>query len=246
MECADWMDAPDKPLPNRDGSDEASTGESPLAAETQLLVRSVYQPANFEYWSKMPFWKVLELGCVTLGYDPEPLLRATDEQLAEAEHKRQEIEARCLLAFRAVEMEYLGQQITPKDALAWLDAIQEDVPDELRRWIEAMPQFQRPKYLGEDKSFTDLFDRLERLEDLTGRANNTENKSDSTRIISNLRKMLLAMAHDKFGYDPDRVRNPAATNIQGALTKIELSLSVDAIRKHLDDAAEEHWAGPFK
>lgn len=67
-------------------------------------------------------------------------------------------------------------------------------------------------------------------------------KSDSVSVKE--RKMMLAvilaMAVDKYGYEPNASRSPATGKVRGSVEKIGISVSDDTIKKYLKEAFEYH------
>lgn len=65
-----------------------------------------------------------------------------------------------------------------------------------------------------------------------------EVKAVSSRERQTLNKILIAMATDGYGYDPDAARSPFPKELEGILDRMGLSVSDDTIRAKLKDAAE--------
>lgn len=64
-----------------------------------------------------------------------------------------------------------------------------------------------------------------------------------TKQITTLRKILLALAIEKYQFRPERGNNISAGRIRETMIKHGLPMDADTIRNHLKDAAEEHWDG---
>ena len=144
-------------------------------------------------------------------------------------------------------MEILDEKIVPIDILRWLDDIEEWFPSDLLHVASRIRQYGpvmhvpahmvevgKPKKAALDGATSDEIPLK------------YSNLSSANKVISTLRKYLLATAVDRYDYDPDRHFNSAAKRVSGALTKIELGGHEDTINRHLKAAAEEHWMGPFK
>lgn len=65
-----------------------------------------------------------------------------------------------------------------------------------------------------------------------------EGITDNTRTVDGLLKMVIAMAIDCYGYDPNDKKSTTTSDISNALAKCGLSLSENTIRKRLDQAQE--------
>lgn len=61
---------------------------------------------------------------------------------------------------------------------------------------------------------------------------------NSVKVENNLLKIVLAMAIDCYGYDPENERNTATSDIIKALESIGLSVSENTVRARLKEAAE--------
>jgi len=66
----------------------------------------------------------------------------------------------------------------------------------------------------------------------------------ATKRILTLLKYLLAMAIDKYGYDPNRYGNPTAGRVVLAMEKIGLKSDDGTVSSYLKWAVEEHWTAP--
>ncbi len=219
------------------------------AQETDIeggVSENCYRPADLVRWAKMPFWTCEELACVTLGFEPAPIFKATDQQQQSDRATMQKILDRIDQAQRAQEMGYLLRQIKPIIALNWLQALDEPFPPKLLEVAANLPTFDNLSEVpAESAHYNGVVSRLAALEAVASSPKDIANQSSQTRVISTLRKIILIMAVDKYRYDPDKTRNTAPRSIQDAAAKIELTISDDAVRSHLEQAGEEHWLGPF-
>lgn len=205
-----------------------------------------FRPVDLDYWAKMPFWTLDEMSCVTAGFEPRPIFQATHTEQAANPEALDTIIARQVLIERAILLGRLQQQIVPKDGLEWLKEINITIPEGLYERVEEMPNYNLVDGATlPGGSVSKLLDRLELLEANISTEPAGYSASSQTRLISSLRKIVLIMALEKYRFDPDRSRNSAPRSISDAAAKYELSISDDAVRKHLDEAAVEHWAGPF-
>lgn len=219
----------------------------PPIAHNNVKRANPFEPANLDYWAKMPFWTLDEMSCVTCGFEPRPLFQATPVEQAAHPECLETVLARQLLIERAILSGKLQRQIVPKDGLAWLSEINEALPLGLLERVEKMPSYgivEGATLPG--GSVQSLLSRLEIIEANISADADTSNSSSQTRLISSLRKILLIVAVEKYRYDPDSSRNTAPRSISDAAALYELSVSDDTVRKHLEEAAVEHWNGPFR
>lgn len=63
-------------------------------------------------------------------------------------------------------------------------------------------------------------------------------EKESTRSIETLQKIIIAVAIDSYGYAPAKKGNSAVTDIRKALNAVELDVSENTIRKHLEAGAQ--------
>lgn len=95
--------------------------------------------ADFEYWSKMPYWSLEEGVALLLGKEPESIYWdivqhhqewpfATELSLNYAKLRD--------LAMRAFEVQEIAEQNTPSSFIHWADSRFIDVPEELRILVE--------------------------------------------------------------------------------------------------------------
>lgn len=68
--------------------------------------------------------------------------------------------------------------------------------------------------------------------------NTNQAEIDNQKAVNSLRKMIIAMAIDCYGYDPRKKKNSATKDITAAIERVNLTLGDDAVRNHLKMAAE--------
>lgn len=83
------------------------------------------------------------------------------------------------------------------------------------------------------KQKNDMVDKSSSNEDAV-----TEPPKESTRVISNLQKALVAIAIDAYGYDPTSKSSTTVQDILSALDAVGVSLSANTIREHLKTGAQ--------
>ncbi len=63
------------------------------------------------------------------------------------------------------------------------------------------------------------------------------------KSLAALQKMVVGMAVDSYGYNPNEAKSPVTTQIVNDLAKKEISIDPDTVRKHLKRAADAHLPG---
>lgn len=204
---------------------------------------SVYQDADLRYWAKMPCWNYLELTCVTLGFEPGPILAAHAEQLESDDVKLALISKRSKLAHRAVEVGDLPACITPKRAIEWLGSIGEEVPEGLEEALCELPIYSEgPLEYVSSGDLTAVVAAIGKLADIVqGREESPANPSAQSKEIASLQKIVLTMAVKGYGYEPSLRRTAVYGEIADDSVSIGLNLHVDTVRKHLRLAVDNHW-----
>ena len=244
------MPSPEPPLPKRqrapgDAQKESLKSEPPSPANDagELLFGGKYRPANPDHWARLYHWRPHEAACVTCGVDPISFQEINGEGVYPPDQLSQTIWFRTEAIRRAVDVGHLDQFIAPTDALNLLDGIGEKYPVELRSIAGSI----RPC-----ASFTGKGERKRGRQSTSaekGGANSdpddeaVESTPGQTKQIASLRKILLAVAIEKYRFQPDRIQNASPGRILETLTKHGLSLDVGTIRYHLKRAVEEHWDG---
>ena len=203
--------------------------------------RSV-QPVDAARWAKMAYWTPEEAACVTVGYEPESVWPLTLEEVPANEKEIEAVDCRFVYICREIDIGRLDPKLQPKDVFRWLDAIGEDYPPKLYevankikpygRMVDADPGIGRDVGTGTPHS--------------SGEPILPYNSSALVRKNATLRKMILAMAIDCYGFDREAKRSTTVSDIESALHRAGLELSDDTIRTHLKDAADAYWINQEK
>ena len=244
------MSQPDNPKQTLESEDKATnvvshgTDSTPAASAGVLFFGGCYLPADFEKWGKMPFWWPEEAACLTLGFDPVPVMQATDSQREQRPHCLQPVQFRLELFSRAVTLGVFASQMQPAEAIALLDSRGETVPPELRDVVSKIKPY--GKLIGLPESARNLDSVIQSI----GKVPDEDEVFPSTKsgmatMIGTLQKLLLAAAYDAYGYLPHRSHTGTAKAFQRALAKVQLSVSEDTILRNLQKASDNHWLGPF-
>ena len=248
------MSGSDPPKPKRQRARSEGPKDSPEVAKLDpandhvgLTLGGPFQRLNASRWAKMPFWTLPEAACITMGYEPKPILEAPGQALDVSPATLEQIDERADLIYRAIEMGIIDEKIVPIDALKWLEAIEESVPPDMLAVASRIRQYgpimSMPPHILEVGKPCLPQPEVPGDEEVVPKYTNL---SSANKVISTLRKYLLATVVDRYDYNPDRHFNSSAKRISGALTKIELSGHEDNINHHLKAAVEEHWTGPFE
>ncbi len=203
--------------------------------------RSV-EPVDAARWAKMAYWTPEEAACVTVGYEPESVWPLTLEEVSANEKEIEAVDCRFVYICREIDIGRLDSKLQPKDVFRWLDAIDEDYPPELYevaskirpygRMVDVDPDIGRDAGTGAPNS--------------SGEPILPYSSSALTRKNATLRKMILAMAMDCYGYDREAKRSTIVSDIESALHRAGLELSDDTIRTHLKAAADAYWINTEK
>jgi len=200
------------------------------------------EPVDATRWAKKAYWTPEEAACVTVGYEPESVWQLT---LAEASANEAEVEAvDCRFDYinREIAIGRLDPKLQPKDVFRWLDAIDEEYPAELYEVASKIKPYGRmidvDPGVGRDAEVCASHSSGELLLPYSSPA--------LVRKNATLRKMILAMAMDCYGYDREAKRSTTVGDIQSALHRAGLDLSDDTIRTHLKNAADAYWIDPEK
>lgn len=109
--------------------------------------------------------------------------------------------------------------------------------------------FEILKISHENSRLNETIEQLEsKVEELEAAMNvNEKDKPLTTREKDTLLKMIVAMAIDVYGYNPDSPRGNAVKDIENALLEIGMAVSQDTIRTKLKEAKEllpQDWQKP--
>ena len=192
--------------------------------------QGIFPAANFDHWSRLASWDVLETAALSLGIEPWD---AKHTGLKSEYARRPEVQKFRLVyetAQRAYAAGDLPRSGRPDLVLAWAERRELQFPTELvelvkRRW-PAQKQIRgwrkpEPKVLPTE---------------LPAIKPSTEHVA--TRERDSMLKLILGMAMAGYKYDPKARRGNAVREIVHDLAARGIPLSDDTIRKYLDEAAE--------
>lgn len=218
-----------------------SESEDSTTEKSAKKFEGPYQPADLDYYSKFPVWNHLELACLSMGYDPGPLLKADAKALQTCHSKFTALEKRLHLIQRACDATTLSNPTPPLVGLRWLESVSEDIPDRAIALCARYTSELEPVPYDEVKSFiSDIDVRMATVEQKLQTDNLSQEASGAKQKIDSLQRTLLGMACDKYEFDPTRDRNPTARMIAGATQLIGKDVDEGTVRTHLAAAVKRH------
>jgi hypothetical protein len=173
--------------------------------------------ADFKYWSMISDLNLREAVCLTLGVSPTSFTDELLNKFAQNFDRRSGSDTISLFVGRRYELLRrkfnplgLDDLIIPMNELkSWILEVELEVPEKFHRIIL---KDQAGNYLGSTPPQETRADRRE---------------------LNSIAKLITTMAMEKYGYDPDRPRNPASSKIKSAAALAGLELSEDTILKYL-------------
>lgn len=244
------MPSPDPPLPKRqrapgDTPKESPKPEVPSPANDagEMPFESEYIRPDFARWAALAHWEPHEAACLSCNVDPRHFPEGANLAEGPLDDLSDRIWFRAQAIRRAVDIGRLEQFVAPLDALNVLDDAGARYPPELRDIAESI----RP-----NKSLTAEGPGRRGCQTQAKSAGNTlhgapsgflETTPGQTKQIATLRKILLAVAIEKYQFRPERGNNISAGRIRETMIKHGLPIDADTIRNHLKEAVEEHWDG---
>ena len=221
-------------------SDSKETPHSPANDAGEIVFGGAYVAVDIAHWSKLPGWSPIEAACATCGYDPRHFRSASDSEREKASHAQQMVASRFDHFWRLQRLKHFDDLISPHDALAYLVDREQWFPPELLDAVSRTKPLGKSVTLG--RNLGDIGKTIPAKKKVQGGAHYST-ESGKTKVIQTLQGYLLAVAIDRLGHDPDKLKSPAPKRIQNSLTKIGLTGDEDSIRQHLQRAEEEHWEG---
>jgi hypothetical protein len=126
-----------------DAAKQKATAQNLVYADEKEAGRFFNKPAaqaDFDHWSKMPYWNIDEAVALSLGKDPEKVKWKEVATLTEVSAFARNFDRRRDLARRAVGMRQLFDPTVPAIFLRWTRQIELSVPDELVHLVEQRAQ----------------------------------------------------------------------------------------------------------
>lgn len=204
--------------------------------------------ADFDYWSKMPYWSLDEAVALSFGKAPEVVNKNSLKSVFSwVSPFVREYNRTHELAARAVKWRKLFDPVMPRLYVNWAHDNDISLPDKLVAKVEARSetlidwQARYDEVLARNNQNVDkankLLDaanaRIAELEESAGVA-----KPLHTKERESLLKLVAGMAIGGYGYDPGAARSTTTGEIADDLAKAGVSLDVDTVRKWLSAASE--------
>lgn len=184
--------------------------------------------ADFDYWSMMAKFNVVEITLLSLGLEPTDYFR---ERLDPEKMRRRKTCPADDFATRRLEV------FRRKFAQGNLRGTV--LPMELVKWVRAVRLDSHPAFLR----MIDSIDARENGSILQGTYTQDTvdlglDRAPEGREVASLSKLLTAIAMDAYGYRPEDRRSPIPREIQDIADRLGLSVSQDTIRKYLQIGAK--------
>ncbi len=183
--------------------------------------------ADFNYWSKQPYWSIDEALLLVLGKDPRKVNVAsmiTHRSVSPLAKKFVELQE---LARRYVNCCQLSNPVHPSKFLYWAEKMEIKIPNELR---ENVIRILNPEN-------TNLREKQEQ--------SNEDELMETER--QSLYKLIAAMAYDGYGYNPTDRKSSLTTELTNAvLLHIGEKIDPNTTRKWLKAATQAYPKTPAK
>ncbi len=238
-----------------------------LQVEAERRERGMFfsQPcakADFAHWSKTAHWTLDEAVALSFGKAPEVVKWETVKSHVEMSPFVAQYARVRDLVLRAARAQQLYDPVLPGFFLAWAKrtdiaypaeleaqlvargqqvADWKSVYDELKAHHDELATTSQKILADRDRMLAALIqerDGLRRQIDELRQAAASRAKDLSTRARETLLKLVIAMAIESYGYDPQAERSNATSDIASDLDSLGLSLDPDTIRKWLNEASE--------
>lgn len=219
--------------------------------------------ADFDYWAKIPGWKVDEAVALTLGKNPKIVNKERLEKLyaspfAEKYSEVREMVSRSRSAglFTGSTIVLATDHIIPHKFVRWAQNADIGFPQELAEKVLSFYEANKPPKTAFEMSMERLEQSMEksandkgpltqRVENLLEERKRKLPKIDTpkpkplhTKEKETLLKMIAGMAVDAYGYDPSASRSPIPKELADVLAEKGIPLDPDTVRKWLKEAAE--------
>ncbi|MEQ3707932.1 hypothetical protein [Tateyamaria sp.] len=166
-------------------------------------------------WSASTTWRFYEIELLLVDVDPLKLEEDVDFEFSPRQRKtRRQVRA---ILDRWREEKVIDRTVAPMDAITFFGARGFEFPKRLREAVIKGANSNLPVATDND----------------VGAAPRAENATALKRQLASLQKLCLGMAVEKYRHNPFESRSIAFSNIESALLRVGLEVSVDTIRKHV-------------
>lgn len=208
--------------------------------------QSDVEKADYEYWSKMPFWSLSEALALSFGWEPN---RLTDIPSPLAYLRHQE------LILRAHKTAALSDPIHPADFIQWVLAQDLPFPSALAEAVSlrhgSQPNWKAEAALWKEKErlaseafdyhkaqsakksqlIAKLDEEIQTLKAAAGSSTPELKASSRQKSFNTLLKLVGGMAMAVYNYNPHERRSDTIRQIQSDLDLKGINLDADTIRK---------------
>jgi len=192
-------------------TDQSAKKES-KKAEQELKDYSI----DYEYWATQDYWPIIDIGWLVLGFDPNKIEGDYDFALTEEEEETRRSINRILDRERGRLVD--RSRLEPREAI-W----------RLRRYGYEFPT-------GLVEAVNAHKERIEVLSQVSeAQVSKSGTSSGETRKVRTLRRLLLAIAVDKFRYNPN-LKTEAVARIVDCARERGITIHPDTVRDHLQKA----------
>ena len=204
----------------------AVQAQHPLDADEALLTDE-----DFDYWCKADYWTLQEFAAILVVRKPDILT-----QFQAGKGKGKCSVADDYLRFfellkRSQEVGKLRTKSSPSVLLAWASEKRIKLSFSLMTAATANNAFdeKRAHNLTPDDNHT-MSSTDENL--------SSQQKAGFTKQKENLQKLVIVMAKDGYGFDPNAATSPIPTQLQGVMEEHGIPIDVGTIRNHLKEGKQ--------
>ncbi len=217
--------------------------EEQQAEEAARFWNSDGAEADLDYWAKLASWHMEEAIALSLGKRPQVVTWDKIRSVTRSPFVR-EYSRRREQVMRAIGMGEISFPVSPAKFLAWAERSEFELIEDLVDRVRARGQAPDWKTLYEAElrdraaEFAALNAEIEALNQRLTTSSVGSEKSLSTRERETLLALVIGMAMDGYGYEPQASRSPIAKEIANALSRLGIGRDEDTVRKYLKEAAE--------
>lgn len=184
--------------------------------------------ADFDYWTRMAKYNLIEVTLLTLGLEPTSFFRDRLDPTSYSRRQRSKADEFALRRFEMVRRQFAphGQtgSVYPKNLIQWVRSIQLDCHPAFIRMLDVVDARENGQ--------------VDPIPAVDGKIEDAMERAPEGREMASMAKLLTAIAMEEYGYDPTRRRSPIPREIEGIADRLGLPVSQDTIRKYLQMGAK--------
>jgi len=195
--------------------------------------------AKYDYWSKAAFFSLDEVLWLSVGLQPLPeFIQALDhpsQRTLPGDAVVAHMVAQRELFSRSLDPNGFDRRQTAQSVLDWANLVQHELHPGFRRMLETMVQ----RKAGPEVSVVPAAAPSDAMPvgaidppDAPASLKSGEKRIDPRERLG-MAKLLVGMAIDQYGYQPNDGRGPIPKELQGILDRLGLNLSQNTIRTYL-------------